>query len=1262
MNTTPSRPRRAHPPVDWRNRLLRIFAAFLAVAMLASAHTRTASADPCRIIIGDPTPPVCGTAVPDLLSVDALSGSISDGLYLATTAQTTSLQVLEQAAVSATIRDHRLAAGDADAVQSWGRGDAQAELWALIVQAIQTPAASRSTDQQNAVAWMTTVFQREGVRSADNAGREYVKWAGLDQTQYQQLLDTNASQGAITAFLANNNLPPSGYCDYRSPAPFEKEYTGYQNQTCVTPCTNVAGCIPFPPDYNQFVRWGTALANGTTLNTPAFAQQASSIVQGEVLGGTIAAAGALGAVIGTNAALAGVLSGSAFQLAVFPFAGGVIESSTAAAMAAAQAAGEAAGETAAEAAAEAAAEVATAAAETAGSIAAASVGVIVAIAIAGIAVGVIYLIDIINALNLPGQLASLIVGATTTPVLDATLLNDATQVQGLYSLFVGATLPIPRFATCNNAIGIVIGGTGRPILPPCRNAPAIPAPANADPVFAIQAKGGTTTTYATSISWKDAAAGVSTTARLSETWFIDQVSAPGLPATTLQTLRIHYTDWSGNEQYGWLLGDPADGYKFLAIAESGASHNPSTCLADKTCSYSSSIDYVGTDGADYAASVTASGPPTVSSSISANPVEGSPVAFTASGASPLGLAITYQWEFQQANQLVVCPVPPVAPCDGVAYGAPVTGAQASYTWPTSGTFYVRLTAIDSAGHRTLDRFTVAVGDVPPTLALSATDAHTVLLGGVTTLNGTLTHAGGADTESVDVDWGDGIPGLLDLFQTSDGSLDLTLSFAQRHTYVAPGVYPVTVTVTDQAGGTASMTTTETVTWPAPAAITYGAALGTAQLNAPASVPGAFTYKVDGSPVTAADNKVLPAGTHTLTAQFTPTDTATYRTPGPVSVPLTVNQAPLTISSNTTTTWATNVNSITAASYGGLVNGDTASVFHAGTCGLNGPFGILNFYIAGSMDPGVYGLICAGFSADNYAISYPPGQFTITREPLTVTANDKNMTYGGPMPTFDSSFRDSHGVAFDASFRDFRGVAAGLSCGTADDLGHPLSSYTPAGRYPITCSGGSAGLDYSLSYVAGTLTITKAPLTITADNKSTVYGQTHPSFTVTPDGLLNGDTLASLQGTLGFATTATQFSAPGQYALTPSGLSSPDYAISYGAGTLTITQVPQTITFGALPNRLLGAAPFTVSASGGASGNPVTFSAAPSSVCTAGGTNGATITLVGVGACTVTATQAGSQNYLSAPSVAQSFTASYPPLYLAQTVTSSPPGRSPTARS
>lgn len=88
-----------------------------------------------------------------------------------------------------------------------------------------------------------------------------------------------------------------------------------------------------------------------------------------------------------------------------------------------------------------------------------------------------------------------------------------------------------------------------------------------------------------------------------------------------------------------------------------------------------------------------------------------------------------------------------------------------------------------------------------------------------------------------------------------------------------------------------------ITWAAPAAITYGTALSATQLNATASVPGSFSY----SP---AASTILAAGTQTLTATFTPTDTVDYST-ATASVFLTVNQAIPTI------TWATP----TAITYG-----------------------------------------------------------------------------------------------------------------------------------------------------------------------------------------------------------------------------------------------------------------------------------------------------------------------------------------------------------
>lgn len=59
-----------------------------------------------------------------------------------------------------------------------------------------------------------------------------------------------------------------------------------------------------------------------------------------------------------------------------------------------------------------------------------------------------------------------------------------------------------------------------------------------------------------------------------------------------------------------------------------------------------------------------------------------------------------------------------------------------------------------------------------------------------------------------------------------------------------------------------------VSWPAPAAIDFGTALSSTQLNASANIPGTFTYSQ-------AIGTVLPLGSNMVTATFTPTDTFNY---------------------------------------------------------------------------------------------------------------------------------------------------------------------------------------------------------------------------------------------------------------------------------------------------------------------------------------------------------------------------------------------------
>ena len=101
--------------------------------------------------------------------------------------------------------------------------------------------------------------------------------------------------------------------------------------------------------------------------------------------------------------------------------------------------------------------------------------------------------------------------------------------------------------------------------------------------------------------------------------------------------------------------------------------------------------------------------------------------------------------------------------------------------------------------------------------------------------------------------------------------------------VTPQNLSASTQITITAAGSSNV---PTITWNAPAAIPYGTALSTTQLSATANVAGTFAY----SP---AAGTVLKAGTQTLSAVFTPTDTKTYSS-ATASVQLTVNQAAPTI--------------------------------------------------------------------------------------------------------------------------------------------------------------------------------------------------------------------------------------------------------------------------------------------------------------------------------------------------------------------------------
>jgi hypothetical protein len=166
--------------------------------------------------------------------------------------------------------------------------------------------------------------------------------------------------------------------------------------------------------------------------------------------------------------------------------------------------------------------------------------------------------------------------------------------------------------------------------------------------------------------------------------------------------------------------------------------------------------------------------------------------------------------------------------------------------------------------------------------------------------------------------------------------------------------------------------------------------------------------------------------------------------------------------------------------------------------------------------------------------------TFSLAPLKVTANDATMPYGGPLPTFSASFS---GLVNNDS---------GASLGALKFTTNATASSPVGGPYTITPSGLTSS-NYTITYAAGTLTVSTATLTVTAVSTAKFFGDPLPVFSVTYAGFVLGQNPSVLGGTLVFSTAATAASLVGTYAVTPGGLTSTNYAIGFVAGTLTVTK-------------------------------------------------------------------------------------------------------------
>ena len=364
-----------------------------------------------------------------------------------------------------------------------------------------------------------------------------------------------------------------------------------------------------------------------------------------------------------------------------------------------------------------------------------------------------------------------------------------------------------------------------------------------------------------------------------------------------------------------------------------------------------------------------------------------------------------------------------------------------------------------------------------------------------------------------------------------GSSLITATFTPTDAtnYVSGGTVAMTVTV-EKATPTFGWTGVTAIFGDANSAIT-------APTVATTAATGTWAYSSATTSVVTISGSDLDfgnAGTSLITATFTPSNTTNYVSGGTVTMTVTVNQADqaaLSIAS-TNGTYGT---ALTLSTSGGTTGGTVSwSVVDGTAISCSVSSGELSASTVGTCG------VTATMAGDtNYkSVVSLPTTVTFGQRRITVTAADKNKTYGENDPSFTYSITSGSLVGSDA-------LSGSLT----------RSAGAGAGTYSIT-QGSLANSNYAITFVQGALTIDRKLVTVTAADTTKQYGDVDPTLTYS---ITNGATLVGDDAFTGALSRASG-SNVGTYAIQQGTLTlSNNYLITFVSGTLTIEMRSVTIT-------------------------------------------------------------------------------------------------------
>jgi filamentous hemagglutinin family protein len=258
--------------------------------------------------------------------------------------------------------------------------------------------------------------------------------------------------------------------------------------------------------------------------------------------------------------------------------------------------------------------------------------------------------------------------------------------------------------------------------------------------------------------------------------------------------------------------------------------------------------------------------------------------------------------------------------------------------------------------------------------------------------------------------------------------------------------------------------------------------------------------------------------------------------------LSVTMATLTVAADNLARYYGANNPTLTYSVTGLRNGDLQAAILSG-------IGVTTAATAASNAGGYTLTMAATLNSSNYSLSLQNATLTVNPALLTVTPNAKTRVYGSNNPMFDGTI-----TGFVLNDTENAIVTSGPTYSTA------ASNVSNVGSYSITSSGGSLSSgNYEFSYGTGTLTVGKAMLTVTADDKTKTYAQANPAFTGVITGFVLGQDESVINSMPIYSSAAGQYSVVGNYSISGSGASDNNYDFTYTSGTFTIDAADLTIT-------------------------------------------------------------------------------------------------------